>query len=182
MKKLLLPLAWLVRTEDTSKHRQWLREMAEDMDQEPGGAVRDEIRKGSWAGPPKSNEEYGTAEATLMQTEDDEVADLLYIDNFALPGIHEAAMATGDSYYREAEDKCSEFICRAQIRSEEHPELDGGWFRAFDLKRWDYRALNTDMGWGAWCIETGWWQSWITAVLALRQLEKSVWKLYHWVL
>jgi len=68
-----------------------------------------------------------------------------------------------------------EYCGPAQIRSETHPELDGGWFRAFDLKRWEYWASNTDAGWGAWSIESGWSQSWITTVLALRQLNTSLW-------
>jgi hypothetical protein len=62
-----------------------------------------------------------------------------------------------------------------QIRSEKHPELDGGWFRAFDYDRWKYWASNTDVGWGAWCIETGWSQSWITTVMGLRRLKTSLW-------
>ena len=65
----------------------------------------------------------------------------------------------------------AEFLCRIQIRSEKHPELDGGWFRAFDFKRWEYWASNGDAGWGAWSIETGWTQSWITAVLGLTANE-----------
>jgi len=95
--------------------------------------------------------------------------------NFAFVGLHEAAMVTGDSYYKDAENKLAGFLFRTQIRSETHAELDGGWFRAFDLKRWEYWASNTDMGWGAWCIESGWSQSWIsTTVLALRQLNTSI--------
>ena len=129
----------------------------------------------STGGPPASNEAYGTGEATLLQTNGDPATDLLYQLNFAFLGLHEAAAATGDPFYREAEDKVAKFLCRIQIRSEAHPELDGGWFRAFDFKRWEYWASNTDVGWGAWCIEGGWSQSWITAVLALRQMNTSLW-------
>ena len=173
--RMLLPLAWLIKIEDTPEHRAWLHQMAESLNQEPNGAIRDEMRSGSWASPPKSNEEYGTSEAVLLQTRDDLVGDLLYTMNFAFVGLHEAAMATGDNYYKEAEDKLAGFLCRAQIRSEKHPELDGGWFRAFDLKNWEYWASNTDSGWGAWCIESGWSQSWITIVLAMRQIRTSFW-------
>ena len=84
-------------------------------------------------------------------------------------------MATGEAYYKEAEDKLAEFLCRAQVRSERHPELDGAWFRAFDIKKWEYWASNTDAGWGAWCIESGWSQSWYTIALALRQMDTSLW-------
>ncbi|MFN5423702.1 MAG: hypothetical protein ACK5AO_10580, partial [bacterium] len=88
---------------------------------------------------------------------------------------HEAATATGDAFYKHASDRLSNFLCKIQINSEKHPELDGGWFRAFDINRWEYWASNADAGWGAWCIESGWSQSWITAVLALRQLRTSLW-------
>ena len=53
----------------------------------------------------------------------------------------------------------------------------GAWFRAFDFQRWDYWASNADLGWGAWSIESGWTQSWITSTLALRHLKTSLWDL-----
>jgi hypothetical protein len=179
--KMLLPLAWLVRVEDTPEHRAWLRKMAEEVlaSQDPCGAIREEIGKAGKGGcpPPASNEAYGTAEAPLIQSNADAVSDLLYTSNFAFVGLHEAAAATGDPFYRAAEEKLAKFLCRIQIRSEKHPELDGGWFRAFDFKRWEYWASNADAGWGAWSIESGWTQSWVTAVLALRQMNTSLWDL-----
>lgn len=63
------------------------------------------------------------------------------------------------------------------MRSEVRPELDGGWFRAFDFKRWEHWGSNADADWGAWAIESGWTQGWITAVLALRQMKTSLWNL-----
>ena len=32
-------------------------------------------------------------------------------------------------------------------------------------------------GWGAWSIEVGWTQAWIPTVLALRELETSLWEM-----
>jgi hypothetical protein len=177
--KMLLPLAWLVRVEDTPEHRNWLRKIANDLikSQSECGAIREQLGEAGKGGfpPPSSNEAYGTTEAPLIQTNADCVSDLLYTANFAFLGLHEAAAATNEQIYREAEDKLAEFLCRIQIRSEKHPELDGGWFRAFDFNRWEYWASNADAGWGAWSIETGWTQSWITAVLGLRQIKTSVW-------
>ena len=177
--KMLLPLAWLVRVEDTPEHRAWLRKMAEDLlaAQDPCGTIREEIGLAGQGGcpPPASNEAYGTAETPLIQTNGDAACDLLYTTNFAFVGLHEAAAATDDAFYRNAEEKLAKFLCRIQIRSKTHPELDGGWFRAFDFKRWEYWASNADAGWGAWSIESGWTQSWITSVLALRQMNTSLW-------
>jgi hypothetical protein len=179
--KMLLPLAWLVRVDDTPEHREWLRKMAGDLlaGQAECGAIREEIGEKGKGGfpPPESNEAYGTSETPLIQTNGNGVSDLLYTVDFAFLGLHEAAAATGDDYYRKAEDKLAEFLCRIQIRSEKHPELDGGWFRAFDFNRWEYWASNGDAGWGAWSIESGWTQSWITTVLGLRLMDTSVWDL-----
>ncbi|MCP4639979.1 MAG: hypothetical protein GY851_06090, partial [bacterium] len=170
-----------VRVEDTPEHREWLRFMAGELlaHQAECGAIREELGeegKGSY-GPPKSNAAYGTAEAPLIQSNGDPLCDLLYTSNFAFIGLHEAACATGDPYYAEAEDKLAEFFCRIQIRSEAHPELDGGWFRAFDFNRWEYWASNADLGWGAWSIESGWTCGWLVGVFGMRSMDTSLWEL-----
>ena len=209
--RMLLPLAWLVRIEDTPEHRQWLKRMADDLLklQDASGAIQEELGpegKGTIP-PPKSNEEYGTKEAPLIQQNGDPACDLLYTTNFAFLGLHEAAAATGDAAYAAAEDKLAAFLCRIQvcsdvraeieraakagiprqaqheleaffsIPSDARPEFDGAWFRGFDFKRWEYWASNGDAGWGAWSIETGWTQGWITSVLGLRQMKTSFWEL-----
>jgi hypothetical protein len=89
--------------------------------------------------------------------------------------LHEAAAALRDPVIKAAGDKLAAFLCRIQIQSESHPELHGGWFRAFDFTRWEYWASSADAGWGAWSIETGWTQSWITAVFALRIKGTTLW-------
>lgn len=179
--RMLLPLAWLVRLDDTAEHRQWLRDMADELlaRQAPCGAIREEMglpEMGSY-NPPVSNEAYGNDEAPLIQVNSDPLCDQLYTMNFALAGLREAALATGDRHYARAEERLLHFLCRIQVRAESHPELDGAWFRAFDFRDWEYWASNSDQSWGAWCVETGWTQAWITAVLALRQLRTSLWDL-----
>ncbi len=179
--RMLLPLAWLVRLENTGEHRAWLHRISADLlaAQDDSGAIREEIgaaHHGAF-GPPQSNEEYGTREAPLIQENGDPVADLLYTTNFAFLGLHEAAAATGDAAYERAVGKLAQFLVRVQVRSESHPELDGAWFRAFDFKNWEYWASNADSGWGAWSAETGWTQSWITSVLGMRQLKTCLWDL-----
>ena len=177
--RMMLPLAWLVRVKDTTEHRRWLRTCAEGLLhlQQPCGAIREELGlpgKGMFA-PPRVNRHYGLTEAPLIQENGDTICDMLYTSNFALLGLHEAAAATGDAYYSDAETKLARFLCRIQIASQAHPELDGGWYRGFDYRRWEYWASYSDHGWGVWCIETGWTQGWITSVLAMRQLETSLW-------
>lgn len=177
--RMLLPLSWLVCVDDTPEHRQWLHTVAQDMlkSQDRCGAIREELgdsKSGSY-GAPKTNEAYGTNEAPLIQANGDPLCDLLYTTNFAFVGLHEAAIATGDPTLKQAEDQLADFLCRIQVTSDARPELDGAWFRAFDFNRWDYWASNADLGWGAWCVESGWTQGWITSVLAMRQLNTSFW-------
>lgn len=179
--RMLLPLAWLVRLEDTEEHRAWLKKVAEGLLalQDASGAIREELGPegmGDYA-PAKSNEEYGTKEATLLQQNGDAVCDLLYTTNFAFLGLHEAADATGDAFYRDAEQKLADFLCRIQVKSEKHAELDGAWYRAFDFKLWDFWGSNADVGWGPWSVQTGWTQAWITSVFAMRQMKTSLWDL-----
>jgi hypothetical protein len=175
--RLLLPLAWLVRVDDTPEHRQWLKRIAADLIalQDESGALREVIGDGGPGIP--SNASYGTGETSLIQTDGDTVCDLLYSCNFALIGLHEAAAATGEADYAAAEDRLARFLCRIQTRSESHPELHGAWYRAFDYRRWDYWSSSADWEWGPWCTETGWCQPWIAATLALRQQRTSLWDL-----
>jgi hypothetical protein len=179
--RMLLALAWLIRVEDKPEYRQWLRRIATDMlaSQNESGGIREEIGapEKSPIPPPTSNDKYGTSEEPLIQENGDPACDFLYTCNFAFLGLHEAAAATGDPLYREAEDKLARFLCRIQIESSAHPELAGGWFRAFDTRRWDYWASEADWGWGPWSIETGWTQAWICSVFAMRHLRTSLWEM-----
>ena len=177
--RLLLPLAWLVRVKDTAEARSWLNRIAGDLlsHQNSTGAIQE------WTGsrgtglqmPPTSNQQYGTGEGTLTQQNGDPAADLLYTMNFAFIGLHEAFAATGERHYKAAADRIADFLVRAQVTSEAHPEFDGAWYRAFDFSAWDYWASNSDSGWGAWCTESGWSQSWISTTFSLRLLDTSLW-------
>jgi hypothetical protein len=179
--RMVFTLAWLVRAQDTREHREWLDFMAGEMlaGQDESGAIREELGPEGMGdyGPPKANEDYGLYEAALIQSNGDRLADLLYTNNFAFLALHEAAAATGSDRYRVAGDRLAAFLCRVQVRSERHPQLDGAWFRAFDFGRWDYWGSNADAGWGAWSIETGWTQAWIISVLAMRRMGTSLWDL-----
>lgn len=175
--RALLPLAWLVRVQDTPEHREWLQRIARDLLalQDDSGAIREILAPGNSKWSVNSNARYGVCETSLIQDNSDTVADMLYTCNFALIGLHEAAAATGDRTYADAEEKLVKFLCRIQIRSEAHPELDGAWYRAFNFGNWQYWASNADIEWGPWCTETGWTQPWIAGTLALRQMKTSLW-------
>lgn len=179
--RILLPLAWLVRVKDTPEHRGWLSRAVDGILalQDSCGAIREELGlpESGRCPPPASNEVYGSNEASLIQRNGDQVTDLLYTANFAFLGLREATAATGCAQTAEAEDRLAEFLCRIQVSSTAHSALDGGWFRAFDYKRWEAWASNADAGWGAWAIESGWTQAWIVSVLAMRMKATSLWDL-----
>ena len=170
--RMLLPLAWLVRADDTPEHRRWLDTIARyvielqdacgAIPQIPGTIVA-------------SNDGYGTGECAMTHQAGDPATDTLYSLNFAFIGMHEAAAATGDERYAKAAAKMADFFIRTQTRSETHPELDGTWYRGFDFKKWDYWASDGDWGWGVWSNEIGWTHSWITTTLALRHIKTSLW-------
>lgn len=177
--RMLLPLSFLVRVEDTAEHRSWLNQMSEALleHQHASGAIAEQIGRlenGIYP-PPQSNEAYGTGEAALLQRNGDPVCDLLYTTNFAFLGFHEAVVV--EPKFKRIEDRLAEFLCRIQLSSEKQSYLDGAWMRSFDYKKWEYWGSSSDLGWGAWCIETGWTNAWIAAVLAMRQAEHSLFDL-----
>lgn len=181
MARMLLPLAFLVRVDDTPEHRDWLHRIADDLiaQMQPSGAVREKLgptETGDFP-PPRSNEAYGTAEASLIQQDGDPACDLLYTANYAFIGLHEAAAATGDGKLRRAADRLAEFLCRIQVRSKDQPYLDGAWMRSFDYELWEYWGSSADLGWGAWSVESGWTNTWIAAALAIRDTDTSLFEL-----
>jgi hypothetical protein len=177
--RMILPLAWLVRVDDTPKHRKWLAQMVDDLlsFQDKSGAIQEDLGNeghGKYA-PPKSNADYGTTEAPLIQENGDPIADMLYTSNFAFFSLTEAAAVTGDEKIKNAVDKLSNFMVRIQVNSKTHPELHGAWYRAFDYDRWEYWGSNADLGWGVWTTETGWTQAWITTMLMMNELNTNIW-------
>jgi hypothetical protein len=178
--RMLLPLAWLVRVDDTPEHRHWLTYMTKEFikHQDECGAIFEELGRGKGTFPQQSsNENYGISETSLIQENGDPVSDMLYTLNSGFTSLHEVVAVTGDPEFRKAEDKLAQFLCRIQTKSKEIPELDGTWLRSFDFKRWEYWGSNGDSGWGAWCAETGWIQGSIVTVLALRQMNTCLWDL-----
>lgn len=176
--RMILPLAWLVRVDDTPEHRRWLDTVVGRLleNQDKSGAIREELGGDAFGmfGKAISNRDYGVREAPLISRNGDPVADMLYTCNFAFFALNEAYHATGK--YKDAVTRLGDFLVKIQVRSEAHPDLDGAWMRAFDYKRWDYWASNADAGWGAWSTLSGWIQSWITATLALVDEDRSFWE------
>ena len=178
--RMILPLAWLVRVNDTPEHRSWLDTVVNKLleNQMPCGAIIEELGEAKLGHYGRStNKDYGTREATLIFRNGDPISDMLYTSNFALFSLNEAANVTNNPVYSEAVSKLAEFLVRIQVKSKKYDDLDGTWFRAFDFEKWDYWASNADLGWGAWGTHTGWTQSTIVSTLALITQHQSFWDL-----
>ncbi len=176
--RIILPLAMLVEVEDTPEHRQWLDMAVKQLQSvmERSGAIREMMgdpAKGRYPAP-RSNEAYGTNESSLIQINGDPACDLLYTMNYAFLGMHEAAMATDNAEYHTICDRMADFFCRIQSESAAHPELSGCWIRGFDFDLWEYFGSSADIGWGAWCVESGWTNTWISAIMGLRKLRRPL--------
>ncbi|MCG2462197.1 hypothetical protein K8352_15665 [Flavobacteriaceae bacterium F89] len=177
--RMILPLAWLLRVDDTKQHRTWLNLLCDDLleYQVASGAFREALGVGSNGkyGAPAGNAQYGTTEAPVIHENGDPVADMLYTTNFAFFALNEAAQATQDPKYLKAVDRLADFLVRIQSTSSGRADLDGCWFRAFDYESWEYYGSNADLGWGAWGTLTGWTQSFITTTLAIKLENTSYW-------
>ncbi|MBO4305225.1 MAG: hypothetical protein J6A21_11615 [Lentisphaeria bacterium] len=179
--KMLRPLAFLYRLEKTKEHGDFLERIVSDVEKllDPSGAVRaslGNLEDGLFP-PPGSNEEYGTREASLIQTGKDPCCDLLYTQSFAFAGMHEAFLATGKEKYGALADRMAGFLLRTQIVSREHEELSGGWMRAFDPEKWEYYGSSADASWGAWCMESGWLNAPCAMIFTLRKAGKGLFDL-----
>jgi hypothetical protein len=82
--RIILPLAFLVRANDTALHRQWLQTAVDGLltRKHCSGtwcAYKEELSAAGWAGSTRvpDNSDYGTFEAPLNQENDDPVSDML---------------------------------------------------------------------------------------------------------
>ncbi len=178
--RMILPLAFLQRVHPTEQHKAWLYQAVDAMlaYQEPCGAIRDafgDLSLGKYP-PPQSNENYGTKEASLIQQNGDPATDLLYTTNWAFAGLWEAWLVLGDERVKDAYVRLRDFLLRIQVRSDKFPLLDGAWLRSFDYDKWEYWGSTADIGWSAWCVETGWVNAWIATVLMLEERGESLMK------
>lgn len=105
---------------------------------------------------PPSNEAYGVDEASIFQANGDPVTDQLYGTPFAawaLPIVHQI---TGEPIFAELAEGVLDYLSRIQIDDPADEQLHGTWQRAFDFDAWEYFGSNADIGWGPYCVETGW--------------------------
>ncbi|MEV5960831.1 hypothetical protein AB0L70_03655 [Kribbella sp. NPDC051952] len=105
---------------------------------------------------PPSNEAYGVDEASIFQANGDPVTDQLYGTPFAAWALPIVYKVTGEKVFEELAHGVLDYLSRIQIDDPADQQLDGTWQRAFDFDAWEYFGSNADLGWGPYCVETGW--------------------------
>lgn len=109
----------------------------------------------------------------------DHIADLLYCNNFSFAALsllmklpRQRKCGIDMAKARQIYGKLRDFLARVQIASDDE-RLDGAWMRAYDMDIDEWHGLNKDLGWGPYCIESGWTTGTIPAVFLFDGREES---------
>ena len=97
----------------------------------------------------------GDGECSLLSHNGDSVVDLLYTNNWLPLGFAMAYIATNETYYLDKFNEISKFLMNIQMQSKQI-HLNGAWARGYDPNYKEYFGSPADMGWGPYCIESGW--------------------------
>ena len=150
--RLILPLAVLYEVTGKKEHYDWLCKVVDDLQKfrhSSGGYAEWDTGYKAFC----SRNHKG--ECALLANNGDPVADLLYSNNWLPLGFAYAYLITGEERFYALWKDTASFILSAQMHSEDKL-LDGAWARAFDLERLENNGIPYDIGWGPYCIESGW--------------------------
>ena len=150
--RLILPLSLLYTCTQSSLHRQWLEQVADDlcrMEKSNGAFV--EYDEGYTASCSRAE----SGECSVFSHNGDPVCDFLYSMNWLPVSLASAWYATKDSRYLDLYRRNTEFIASVQIKSPD-AKLDGAWARAVDTETLEVNGVNNDREWSTWTIESGW--------------------------
>lgn len=115
----------------------------------------------------------GDGECSLLSHNGDSVVDLLYTNNWLPLSFSMAYIATQDPYYIDKYKETAKFLMEIQMQSEQK-QLNGAWARGYDPTYMEYFGSPADMGWGPYCIETGWTVAEIGAGLIFGEEHESI--------
>jgi len=117
-------------------------------------------------------------ECSILTENGDPVSDLLYTVNWLPMGYIIAYFITKDTKFLDLWTEITDFMANAQIISA-NTAIDGAWARGWDAELKEVFALPNDVGWGPWCIESGWTVAEIASGLALGLLKDDLLKFYN---
>ena len=161
--RLVMPLAWLYWVTGDETHRSWLYRVTNDLQRfrHSSGAYTE------WdTGYIASLSRNVGGESSLLANNGDPVVDMLYSINWLPMGFSQAYLVTGDDMFFELWKDIARFMISAQIHSC-NPLINGGWARGFDVERMEVFGLPNDVGWGPWCVTSGWTVSEIASGLII---------------
>ncbi len=150
--RLILPLSLMYEATGLKRHRDMLYRVARDLQKyrHKSGAYLE------WDSGYKSRYSHTTGDECSILTENgDPVADLLYTINWLPFAFIQAYFITKDSMFFNLWQDISNFMKNAQIESN-YSVINGAWARGWDVELNEVFALPNDIGWGPWCIESGW--------------------------
>lgn len=169
--RLVLPLAVLYGVTGKKEHYGWLCCVVDDLEthrHSTGGYAEWDTGYKAFC----SRNHKG--ECALLANNGDPVADLLYSNNWLPLGYSYAYLVTGEKRFYELWASVSSFLLLAQMHSDDKL-LNGAWARAFELETQENCGIPYDIGWGPYCIESGWTVGEILMGLQFMQLaEKKV--------
>ncbi len=150
--RLVFPLAVLYGITRETKHYEWLCRVTGDLE-------KFRHRCGGYAewdtGYRAACSRRANGECALLANNGDPVADLLYSVNWLPLGFSYAYHVTGEERFHDLWASVSSFLVCAQMHSE-LPSLNGAWARAFDMDTREFAGVPYDIGWGPYCMESGW--------------------------
>lgn len=180
MCRLVLPLSWLYWVSGLKKHKEWLYQVVYDLEKfhHSSGAYLewDEGYKARLRKKKHGNSLEWT-ECSLLVKNGDPVADLLYSLCWLPIGFIQAYFVTGDDYFKKLWVNISKFFISSQIYSD-NKQINGAWARAFDVEFMEVFGSPMDMGWGPWCIESGWTVAEIISGFKMGLLEEKLKRYY----
>ncbi len=97
-----------------------------------------------------------TFETGIMCSDDDEITDNLYMNNYLTVAFQTLLNTVETDLTQNVVDKLLDFMSVSQPLSRQPGQYPGCWTRAFNLRTGDPFAFNGDIGWGAYCALTGW--------------------------
>ncbi|MCF6175282.1 MAG: hypothetical protein L3J71_05915 [Victivallaceae bacterium] len=113
-----------------------------------------------------------TFETGIMYSDDDEIADNLYTNNYLGVALQmldpQEAGFNADICVKLLDFQVSiQNLCKIG-------NIEGGWTRAFNLRTGDPFAFNGDIGWGPYCMLTGWCNSIISLGCLMYMMKKKI--------
>ena len=113
-----------------------------------------------------------TFETGIIYSEDDEITDNLYTNNY-LGMVLQMLDPQEAGFDHDICDDLLDFQVAIQDLCK-MGNIEGGWTRAFNLRTGDPFAFNGDIGWGPYCMLTGWSNSVISLSLLMKLTGKKI--------